>query len=122
MATTAYTTIQRSHADALIARARFWTRGTSKQTGEAFVIFPSSRQRRDGPQEAWYATAYGCTCPSFTYRGSCAHELAVRTVSERQQAYDTYKKITGACAQKGCLEDRIEGIDWCARHQLVDAF
>lgn len=119
MTTKVYSKIQRSHADALIARARFWTRGTSKQTGEAFVIFPSSRN--DG-QTAYYATDYGCTCPSFTYRGNCAHELAVRQVRERQAALETYKRITGQCAERGCDGDRVQDSELCERHAPVPAF
>lgn len=116
-ATTGYTRIQQSHADALIARARFWTRGTVKETGEQIVIFPSSKG-----DTSYYTSERGCTCQSYLYRGNCAHELALRTVTSRQQAYDSYKRVMGLCEQKGCMEDKTLDSDLCEAHAPVPAF
>lgn len=80
-----YTRYQKDHADVLVQRARFWTRGVRKSDRLAFIVFPSSRATADKPT-AYYANERGCTCPSFYHRGSCAHELAVRIEAEQARA------------------------------------
>ena len=80
-----YTRTQEQHAELLLTRAAFWTRGTRKRDGLAFVVFPSSRATPERPR-AYYSTETACSCPSYNYRGRCAHELAVRTDNERVRA------------------------------------
>lgn len=66
------------HADMLVQRAKFWTRGVRKSDGLAFVCFPSSR----GGRAAYYTNERACSCPSFQFRHECAHRLAVRAEAE----------------------------------------
>ena len=80
-----YTNTQKQHAELLLTRAPFWTRGTRKRDGLAFVIFPSTQATAERPR-AYYSTETACSCPSYQYRGRCAHELAVRTDNERARA------------------------------------
>ena len=96
MATKLYTRYQKDHADVLVQRAKFWTRGVRKSDRLAFVIFPSSRATAEKPT-AYYTTERGCTCPSFYHRGSCAHELAVRTVARQDDLRDNGVLSDGEC-------------------------
>lgn len=77
-APTLYSKYQQEYAEALVTRAKFWTRATRKRDGLAFVIFPSSL----GRDSAYYTTETGCTCRGFASRGRCSHQLAVKIEAE----------------------------------------
>lgn len=90
MATKAvYTQSMQAKASVLVEQAITWTRATRKSDGLAFVIFPSSK-----PGKAWYATEYGCNCPSYTHRGACSHQLAVKTEAEQARERAAVKPRT----------------------------
>ena len=63
----------------LAAEPERWSRGRSKRTGQEFWVIPGSRGT------AHWATASGCTCKSFRFRGSCSHQLAVKVREDRER-------------------------------------
>lgn len=91
MATTLYTQSQRTHAEMLVGRRHAWTRATRKSDGLQFFIFESSQLSKDGKPKGYMATARGCTCPGYLYRGRCCHQLAVSLVEQAAKPKPVYK-------------------------------
>ena len=73
------TASQQAAAEALLADPGRWSPGRSKETGQRFWLI----QGRAG--HAHYATAAGCTCKGFFYRGTCSHQLAVKVREDRER-------------------------------------
>ncbi len=73
------TASQVAHAEQLVAEPERWSRGRSKETGQSFWLIQGSAGH------AHYATASGCTCKGFFYRGSCSHQLAVKVREDRER-------------------------------------
>ena len=74
------TASQLAHAEQIAAEPERWSRGRSKQTGQAFWLIQGSKGA------AHYATASGCTCKGFYYRGVCSHVVAVKVREDRERA------------------------------------
>ena len=109
MARRVYTERQRDHAQLLLQRAATWTRATRKRDGLHFVIFPSSRSHDDpNLPSGYYTTETACTCPSYFYRGGCAHVLAVQQEAE-------------AAREAAAVTPRVS-LDALLDNHLVDAF
>ncbi len=66
-------------AEQLQASPERWSLGRSKVDGRPFWLIQGSQGA------AHYATAYGCTCKGYRYRGCCSHVVAV-TMREAQEA------------------------------------
>ena len=63
----------RCTAERLAERLLTFSRGTSKQTGQAFYVVPASNCL----SAHWTAIdGSGCTCLGFQQRGTCTHQLA----------------------------------------------
>ncbi len=74
------TASQQAAAAALLGQPERWSQGRSKETGERFWLIQGSKGT------AHYATAAGCTCRGFFYRGTCSHQLAVKVREDRERA------------------------------------
>ena len=75
------TTATEAKVAQLVATADTWSRGRSKRDGTEFWIIPASTGKT-----AHWATATGCTCKSFRWRGTCSHSLAVKARQDRERA------------------------------------
>jgi hypothetical protein len=72
-----------ARAAVLLSEQTRWSRGTSKETGQPFWLIPGSKGT------AHYTTAFGCTCKSFTNRGTCSHVVAVQQYEDRLAEAET---------------------------------
>ena len=101
-----------------------FSRGTSKLTGQRFIVVPASNRLT----AHWTAVdGSGCTCLGYQRRGTCTHAIAAKLVADRQQpaapkARKSYRDIVGVCDVLSCDEDREPGERFCERHVLTDAF
>lgn len=107
---------------AVLATVSTWTAARRKSDGKPFYYIPSCNS------DAVYMTATdGCTCPAAqnSRTGDCKHQEAVRQHSitlRNRAAYQSYKRVYGLCRVDGCMEDQLVNHDFCATHQLIDAF
>jgi hypothetical protein len=113
----------RRKAEALADLLPTFSRGTSKVTGERFIVVPASNRLT----AHWTAVdGSGCTCLGYQRRGTCTHSIAAKLVHDRQQptpkARRSYRDTLGVCDAKSCDEDRETGERFCERHALTDAF
>ena len=63
---------QRAAAAQFVSDPSRWTAARSKISGERFWIVAGSKGT------AYYASPRGCTCPGYTYRGCCSHQIAAQ--------------------------------------------
>jgi hypothetical protein len=100
------TASMQAKASILIAEQATWSRGRSKQTGQAFWLIPGSKGT------AHYTTSTGCTCRSFLHRGVCSHVVAVQLHERQQPALKPkarYEDLFEACRDCGDLADGLDG-------------
>jgi hypothetical protein len=90
------TASQQAHAEQLVSEPGKWSRGRSKQTGQAFWLIQGSKGT------AHYATASGCTCRGFYYCGTCSHQLAVKVREDRERAARLMNDHGAWSACRGC--------------------
>lgn len=128
---------QRKSAQLHLSRRARWSYVRNKQTGQEYVIVPSS----DG-QRAYYVRqdGNGCSCPAYVDHNYkvCSHMLAVRLASGQDaapivmepsksdevktDAVETYKRIFDICRYRGCHEDAERHEIFCSKHLTVSAF
>ena len=127
----------RRKAAALVELLGTLSAGTSKLTGQRFYVVPASNRLT----AHWTAVdGSGCTCLGYQRRGLCTHQIAARTLYERQQPAPqpaprlTIDDLMPACAagcgdlvdRKGqscyrCASDEAHRLDVAARRELVPA-
>jgi hypothetical protein len=107
----------RRKAEALAELVPTFSRGTSKVTGERFIVVPASNRMT----AHWTAVdGSGCTCLGYQRRGTCTHAIAAKLVHDRQQpapaSRTRYADLFPAC-KSGCgelSETRDRYCDRCA--------
>lgn len=122
-ATTGYTSglsaATNAKAEQIARMIRTFQTGRDKATGTTFHIVPSS----DDPARTGHrVTPDWCSCKSFEARGVCSHQAGILRAYRNQQAHDAYKRVHAICMQRGCFEDQLIDHNYCATHQLIDAF
>ena len=80
---------QQAAAEQLLASPEKWSHGRSKVSGEHFWLIQGSNG------VAHWATASGCTCRGFRFRGMCSHVLAVKLRRDRDRAA---RRDVGPCS------------------------
>lgn len=95
----------RCTAERLAERLLTFSRGTSKQTGQAFYVVPASNCLG----AHWTAIdGSGCTCLGFQQRGTCTHQLACLLEAQRAaapciEAAQQHRAEFGPCVTAGCI-------------------
>jgi hypothetical protein len=94
-----------------------FSRGTSKLTGQRFIVVPASNCL----SAHWTAVdGSGCTCLGHQRRGTCTHSIAAKLVHDRQQpavpkARKSYAALFPKCHGCDDLADTRDGFcDRCA--------
>lgn len=99
---------QQAAAEALLADPGRWSPGRSKETGRAFWLIRGSQGR------SYFTAADGCTCPGFTYRGVCSHQLAC-IMREATKAARQANRF--ACVFPDCGEPTAQARTLCDWHR-----
>jgi hypothetical protein len=134
MTTSIVTAPMKAKAAKLVDLMPTFSRGTSKITGERFIVVPASNRLT----AHWTAVdGSGCTCLGHQRRGTCTHSIAAKIVHDRQTQpaaapapkRSRYEALFPKCKSCDDLADTRDGYcdrcasdrEWQARRELATA-
>jgi hypothetical protein len=109
MAQAIVTQSMQAKASVLLSHADRWSRGTRRQTSEAFYLF-------SGSKGATYLTSEcGCSCPSYRHRGCCSDVVAV----QQHVAAEDERLGIASMAEIDCHLAGVSAVKQAAREALA---
>jgi hypothetical protein len=110
MAQTQNTSSMMAHAAALLAEPR-WARGVRNRDGRPVFLFAS----RSTGSVCYFADVEACSCPSYNFRGLCAHVVAVRERDEAEARENGLATLAEVDCHLGGMQADVQARDAARR-------